>query len=185
MVSTTSMVFIEKKLNTSPNSSESPCLSAFPMVRCSFITSPHTSPVPPPYIASYALLQRWEASPPTHCVNVGGHASQRDTCRRYRLSFRGFCDFCVTFSPSFRPAEFKFGCCEAWIVNPHFFYGRMSCCGRNASLYLPLSPLPLGEAVRDSLVVRCLVRCLVRCSANTSPSEPRCSKGFSRILVRC
>ena len=34
-------------------------------------------------------------------------------------------------------------------------------------------------------MVWCLVRCLVRCWANTSPSETRCSKGFSGILVRC
>jgi hypothetical protein len=60
------------------------------MVRCFFITSPETSPETPPFIASYVLLRRKErlrvgalagmVSPPTHCANVGGHASQRDTC---------------------------------------------------------------------------------------------------------
>ena len=37
----------------------------------------------------------------------------------------------------------------------------------------------------DTQMVRCLVRCLVGCCVNTSPSETRCGKGFSGILVRC
>ncbi|MBQ1774677.1 MAG: hypothetical protein IIZ97_10655 [Prevotella sp.] len=43
------------------------------MVRCFFITSPETSPETPPFVASYVLLRRKDASPPTHQVTINTH----------------------------------------------------------------------------------------------------------------
>ena len=39
---------LQNKGNTSPDRRRSPCISAFPMVRCLVNTSPYTSPHPPP-----------------------------------------------------------------------------------------------------------------------------------------
>ena len=125
------------------------------MVRCFFITSPKTSPETSPFIASYALLRRWER------LWVGERSSGarplgRFACKEWRRLLH--CCLCAVaggnaIPPLREPATWNSSPRGGWEGFPN--------------------------------MVGCLMSCLVRCLVSTSPLRRPVYKGFSRILVRC